>query len=331
LYVPYPLQNNLRFFKKEIRERTLKEINVKPVKEPLTMKEWLEFNFGSTLCRLFFFPFHNLYTAGLYAAIAPQDAYKSPLNISRVIQGAYKVTAPAGYNATFIYPAKGLDVLVGAIARNCDVRYNKRIVRIDTEKRKLYFAQGGSAHYDKLISTLPLNKVMTMAGLDAGVPADPYTSVLVLNIGARRGKNCPDEHWLYIPDSRSGFHRVGFYSNVDNSFLPWSAQRDKSRVSIYVERAYPGGKKPRDKEAKAYADKTVRELQEWGFIKEVEVFDPTWIDVAYTWVWPGSTWREEAVKILKGYNIYQIGRYGAWKFQGIADSIKEGLSFSFKS
>lgn len=42
---------------------------------------------------------------------------------------------------------------------------------------------------------------------------------------------------LYNPDAKSGFHRVGFYSNVDCSFQPKSARQANEGVSIYVERA----------------------------------------------------------------------------------------------
>ena len=78
-----------------------------------------------------------------------------------------------------------------------------------------------------------------MSGLMPQDREDPYSSVLVLNIGAVRGNNCPDDHWIYLPESTSGFHRVGFYSNVDRSFLPVSARKKGKHVSIYVERAFP--------------------------------------------------------------------------------------------
>src|SRR5215831_17059171 len=87
-----------------------------------------------------------------------------------------------------------------------------------------------------------------MAGLGARVgPPDPYTSVLVLNLGATR----PDTplarngyHWLYVPDSRSGFHRIGYYSNVDTLFLPDGQHDNPNRTSIYVETAFQGGRRP---------------------------------------------------------------------------------------
>jgi hypothetical protein len=75
----------------------------------------------------------------------------------------------------------------------------------------------------------------------------------------------------------------------------------------------------------AYCDDVARELQEWGMIGDVEVQDPTWIDVAYTWSWPGSRWRDAAIAALESHGILQIGRYGRWTFQGIADSVRDGL------
>lgn len=325
LYVPYPLQNNLRFLKKEVANKALEEMSNKSKSSSSTMKGWLLENFGSTLCNLFFYPFHKLYTANLYEHIAPQDVYKTPIDISLVIQGARREVPPVGYNVTFVYPEEGLNTLAQRIADGCNIHYGKRAIKINVKNKEVYFADGSAVSYRTLISTLPLNKMIKMTGLKVDAEPDPYISVLVLNIGAKRGKSCSNEHWLYIPDSTSGFYRVGFYSNINASFLPKSSQKDDNQVSIYVERAYRGGMKPSEQEIKTFADLAVKELQEWDFIREVEVIDPTWIDVAYTWSWPGSRWREQTLQVLKKHNIYQISRYGCWKFQGIADSIRDGL------
>jgi protoporphyrinogen oxidase len=323
-YVPFPLQNHLRFLDAEIAARALAEM-AQPHGSFRTMKKWLAQNFGQTLCDFFFYPFHELYTAGLYDRIAPQDAYKSPVNLSLAIQGALSKASPVGYNVTFVYPDDGLDVLAQRIAQHCDLRYGKRAVQIDLRGKEVLFDDGSSIAYDALISTLPLNKMIEMACISIEAEPDPHTSVLVLNIGAIRGDQCPEDHWLYTPDTTSGFHRVGFYSNVDPSFLPLSARGAKDRVSIYVESAYLGGEKPSDREIARYSKNVVDELQDWGFIRDAEVVDPTWIDVAYTWSWPGSQWKHIALKKLQEHGIYQVGRYGRWVFQGIADSMRDGL------
>jgi protoporphyrinogen oxidase len=332
LYVPYPIQNFLRYLGSDIAAKALAEMS-RPQGSFCTMQEWLRESFGTTLCDLFFNPFHQLYTAGLYEKIAPQDAYKSPVNLALAIQGAMNDVPPVGYNTTFVYPIEGLNTLAHRMAERCDVRYNKRVVEIDIQKKEVRFVDGSEAHYETLISTLPLNRMLEMTGLATTAPPDPYTSVLVLNIGAVRGDACPEDHWLYNPDATSGFHRVGFYSNVDRSFLPKSAQATGDRVSIYVERAFVGGMKPTEAEVQSYADAVVRELQEWNYIRTTEVVDPTWIDVAYTWSLPGSQWRQQAMKLLESHDIYPVGRYARWVFQGISDSIRDGfyVGASFKS
>jgi protoporphyrinogen oxidase len=331
LYVPYPLQNHLRFLDSTIASQALIEMSGQPAAFS-TMKEWLQQNFGPTICDLFFYDFHALYTAGLYDRIAPQDSYKSPVNISDVIQGAFSDVPPVGYNVEFVYPKEGLNSLAQRLAERCDIQYGKVAVHIDLKSRVVAFQDGSTIGFDRLISTLPLNKIIEISRLNIDCASDPYTSVLVLNIGARRGQACPNDHWLYIPRSKSGFHRVGFYSAVDRHFLPVSARANNDRVSIYVERAFLGGKPPDRIEIQAYAKSVIDELQDWGFIAEPEVVDPTWIDVAYTWSWPKSKWKERALAELQSQNIFQVGRYGRWVFQGIADSIRDGfiIGSSFK-
>ena len=211
------------------------------------------------------------------------------------------------------------------LAAEADIRFGERAVRIDPAEKTVSFADGTSRKYDRLISTLPLNRTMEMTGLRAPGRTEPYSSVLELNIGAEKGPRCPDHHWLYVPDSRSGFFRIGFYSNVDSSFIPASARGRNDRVGIYVERAYPGGEKPGEEELEQYQRAVEEELRELGFIGEVEVNDSTWIDVAYTWSWPENPWKEAAEKVLAEHDIIPAGRYARWGFQGIAVSLAEGL------
>lgn len=325
LYVPYPIQNHLRFLDHTTMLAALAEM-AQPPGPVNTLEDWLRESFGPTLNQLFFAPFHALYTAGLYHTIAPQDGYKSPVNFTQALQGAVNEAPATGYNTTFVYPKGGLNLLARHMARRCRIEYGCRVVAIDPAEKTLSFADGSRQAYDRLLSTLPLNQMMSMSGLTTRARTDPHSSVLVVNIGAKRGARCPDDHWLYIPGSNAGFHRVGFYSNVDRSFLPASARSAGDRVSIYVEKAFRAGDRPNEAEVQVYCAALVDELQEWGFIGQVEAIDPTWIEVAYTWSWPGSGWKREALQTLEKADIYQIGRYGRWIFQGIADSIRDGFA-----
>ena len=295
---PYPLQSNPQF-------AALVKRSGSPA---VTMKDWFHKHFGPELCERFFDPFHELYTAGLYSQIAPQDNYKTPSNTR-------------GYNETFLYPIEGLGMLARKMAARCSMRFGKRVGAIDVTDKFVVFSDGGIEHYDKLISTLPLDRMLQLTGLQVDDEPDPHTSVLVLNIGAVKGEQCPNDHWLYLPHSKNNFHRVGFYSNVDERFLPRDSQ---GKVSLYVEKAYRH--RPSAEEVEQYSQAVVSELQGWGFIGEVEVVDPTWIDCAYTWRLPDSDWRDQAIGVLAKYDITQCGRYGKWRFDGIAGSIKDGFA-----
>jgi protoporphyrinogen oxidase len=326
-YVPYPLQNHLRYLDPSVVAPALEEM-ARPQGPYRTMAEWLTESFGPTLTELFFEPFHDLYTAGLHRSIAPQDPYKSPVDFGLALRGALQDAPAVGYNTTFLYPADGLDALARKLAGQCagGVSMGHRVVGLHLADRQVELADGSRRSYTRLLSTLPLNRMIEMAGLETRAQPDPYTSVLVLNIGARRGPNCPDDHWLYIPQSAAGFHRVGFYSNVDRSFLPKDSRAAGDRVSIYVERAFVGGDPaPEPSAVAAYTDAVITELQQWDFIRDVEAHRADWIEVAYTWSWPGSGWRSEAIRSLEAQGVFPVGRYARWVFQGIADSIRDGF------
>lgn len=310
LFVPYPLQNHLSFLPKNIQQRITQE-KIIP-QNSKTQKEWLRTRFGETLCDLFFFPFQERYTVGLYKTISPQDKFKNPRQSSQ------------GYNSTFAYPKKGLGDLITKMSKKSKIHFNKKVAAINLAQQNISFTDGSKIKYEKIFSSIPLNKMVRLCQLKIAEKEDPYTSVLIVNILAKKGLKCPKEHWLYLPDSLSGFHRVGFYSNVDPLFLP--PKKRGGYVSLYAEKAFLGGEKISKPEIEKSQKKIIRELTDWQFIEKPEIIDSNWVETAYSWQFPNSCWKDIALDKLKKANIIQIGRYGQWRFQGIADSIREGFS-----
>lgn len=307
--VDYPLQHHVDQLPPDWQRKIHAEQARPTTEAPDNGKNWLQARFGETLCQLFFWPFQELYTAGLYARLQPQDGYKSPTAGS----------LSQGYNSSFLYPEAGLQALTQAMAERCQVHLQHRAVGIDWRRRQVHFANGKSVDYQQLISTLPLRVNLELCELDPGARADPHTSVVVLNLGGRPGPACPDRHWIYFPSSRSGFHRVGIYSAVDPDFAP------PGRVSFYVERSYQPDAQPGPRQMGEYQQAVIQELQEMGWLGEVEVADSNWVEYAYTWAWSNSDWRAESLSRLQECGIISLGRYARWVFQGIADSIGDGL------
>lgn len=322
----FPLQYHLRDLEPATAAAALDEILAAGPGAPAdTMAQSIAATFGATLTSLFFAPFQSAYTAGLWTSIAPQDAYKTPIDRDAVRRGASTTVDATGYNATFAYPRGGLDAFARSLARECDVRYGREVVRIDPRARFVVTREGERWPYATLVSTLPLDRTLALAGVTVGARADPATGVMVLNLGARRGSRCPDDHWLYVPGGASGLHRVGFYDNVVDHFLPASRRGRRTHAALYVERAWHGAT-PSPAVRTAYVRDAIAELRGYGWIDEVEASDLTLVECAYTWRWPGSEWRERAIEALLAAGIEPVGRYARWHFQGIAESLAEGFA-----
>lgn len=269
---------------------------------PGSMRESLG-RFGPALSNLFFNPFNDKYTCGLYEDVLDFDKYKTP------------PPGGVGFVSTFCDPVDGLESLVNKMSEKCTIHYKKKAVKIFRHLRAVEFEDGEVVEYDKLISTIPLDQTLNLSGkTDYKLP---YTSVLVINIGAKPSANTPEEHWLYIPFCKSGFYRLGFYSNVNKSKAP------EGMVSLSVEMAFRD-KDYEDLDIDGICKRVVDELQSWRFIGEVLTIDPTWVKCAYTWLYSEED-RDNNLQWLRDRNILSIGRYGAWKFQGMVQSISDGL------
>lgn len=106
-----------------------------------------------------------MYTAGLFGKIAPQDTFKSPVNSIDIQRGATEANNSVGYNKTFIYPVKGLDELIRVMVNNCSIEFNKKIVQINVKEKTVTFSDSERRKYKRLISTLPLNKMLDFTGI----------------------------------------------------------------------------------------------------------------------------------------------------------------------
>lgn len=270
------------------------------VKEPAkgSMEAQLLEQFGPVLCKIFFFPFNERYTARLYRQISAQDSYKNPS------QGQKQ------YNEVYSYPETDLRDFADKLAEGQDIHYKKKVISIKPNLHSICFEDGEIAGYDRLISTLPLDDMARLTGIKLGQKGI-RTNVAVLNLGVIPGNKFPKEHWIYTAYSESGFHRMGFYSNVDRKFAP------EGMASMYLEWA-------ESHKRKASMDGVITELMREQIIKKVVTYDVNYLNPAYTWKPIDSTWREDTIEALEKKDILMTGRYGRWHFQGIAESLKEG-------
>lgn len=145
-----------------------------------------------------------------------------------------------------------------------------------------------------------------------------YTSIYVVNLGIKR-EDITDRHWIYYPEENITFYRTGFPTNFSMDVAP------AKRTSIYAEVSYLE-KNSIDK--KELVSCTIRNLKTLGIIgdeSEIECSLP--IDIKYGYVIYDAN-RKFAVQTIKNYlnelGIYNIGRYGSWRYMSMEDVILEG-------
>lgn len=321
-YIPCPIQNHLRFLHRKTAMKAIEEISSARGRFT-TMKEWLEDSFGKTLCELFFYSYTDALTSGFYPGILPLENIHPKCILPHVLEGAFQQSDANEEKAFSYYPEKGMDAFLSKLAMRVDVEYGREVVEIDVSKKIIHFKDGTALPYHQLVSTLPLHRMMELTGLQPGSPPHPYVRLLILNLGGQRGLRCPYDHWLFVPDSKSGFHELGFYSNADPAFLP--KNREKGRVSLYAAKSFPPDAGKNKEMIEEYVSQAVSELTSWEFIYQVEVQDILWRDPGYPFRSPHTLWAEESIRMLASCDIVCAGAYGRWTNLNTSGCIRDGM------
>jgi protoporphyrinogen oxidase len=124
-------------------------------------------------------------------------------------------------------------------------------------------------------------------------------------------------HWVYVPEAKYPFYRVGCYS----SFSPSMAPRGKANLYVELaERAEP--------DLGQLLPQVAEGLIEMGFIRhahDIVFARARRIDYAYV-VFDHSYFAALDViePFLSQHRILSRGRYGAWNYSAMADAIRFG-------
>jgi protoporphyrinogen oxidase len=334
-FTRYPFQANVYGLPKKVIDACVKGLvdaqlasRPAPIKQPESLASWVMRTFGAGFAKHFFFPYNeklwtvpaSVLTSEWVAPFVPKPS------IQEVIEGATTdQTKKFGYNASFYYPKEGgIQSLAFAFAKDLtNLRLNTEVTGIDLAKREVSFGSGEIVAYDFLVSTLPLAKFLRMAG---PLPPDMkrtlgtlrWSSVYNINLGINR-PDLSDKHWIYYPEKKYRFYRVGFPMNFAPSMTP------RGCSSMYVEIGYQPGKPPND--AQAMKD-SIRGLRDAGLLQAKDKIVTTkilHIPVAYvTYDKNRTASSAKLLSWLENQRVYSIGRFGAWKYSYMEEAILEG-------
>jgi protoporphyrinogen oxidase len=340
VYTDYPFQANLHGLPPEVvRDCLLGFIAAhhdpeRPSREALaeaSFHDWARATFGAGITRHFLFPYNRkLWCRDLEEITADWVSWSVPRPaLEEVVGGALGLkNRGLGYNPRFLYPrAGGIEVLPEALAgglRQADVQLRTTVAGIDVHRRQLCCAEGRQWGYVDLVSTLPLPKLLALVDdlpepLRQAGEGLAATQVLNVNLGIARA-GVTDRHWIYFPEDRYLFYRVG----SPTAFCPASAPAGCS--SLYVEVAR---NRIRSGDVPGLVRRVKDDLLACGLLRDDDrivaeqtvVVDPAYVvfDRHRRRVLP------EILSWLEERGIRSIGRYGSWEYGSMEDAIHQGM------
>ncbi|MDR3256441.1 MAG: NAD(P)-binding protein [Endomicrobium sp.] len=334
-FVPYPFQTNLYHLnekmKKECIDGILKRKNIE-ISTKMPFLEWSKAMFGTGITKYFMKPYNQkLWSYDLNKMTAEwSESFIPKLNTENIIKSAYsKSKGRYGYNSTFYYPKnRGCGALIDGLTKKIKINANTKTKKIDIKNKTIFSFDGKLYKYNKIISTqaLPeLIKQITNVPLNVKTAAEKLlaSSVRCINIGIKSEKGIPqllkDRHWVYVPEMKFPFYRIGIYSNINKNNAPGNS------YSFYVEYSSFNGRYKN-------TENVMMDFKKIGFIRNTdEIVAVNIIDMPYAYVIFDKN-RQKSIEIINTFlnknGIFSIGRYGAWEYSFIEKNIKDAKAIA---
>ncbi len=166
-WLKHPAQNNLSILSTDEKIKIIIDFINRPIKEVKDIKsydEWLRCQYGNYFAEEFPFKYTRKYW-GLEAKDLETKwvgiRMSSP-SLEEVLKGAFDLQDKCFYYAKIMkYPTTGgYRSILNKCREGLDIRFNKEVIKINTEKKEILFKDGSKEKYDRLISSLPLPEIV---------------------------------------------------------------------------------------------------------------------------------------------------------------------------
>ena len=328
---PYPFQANTHGLPVEVVKECVlgfvESLNSNHT-ESRNFHEWVTKTFGSGIAKHFMLPYNEkFWKRDLKDITADWVSWSIPKpTLEEVINGALGLTNTGmGYNPRFSYPSQGgIECIPNALAGRLDTIHTGHVlVAVDPDNKILYFANGREESYDQMLTTAPLpafyellrdppEKLLAAArGLSA-------LAVLNINIGVDR-ERISDKHWIYFPEDKFVFSRVGFPMNFSTSAGPAGTS------SVYIEITHDPSE---TQDVEALYERSIQDLNACGILRpEDSILTRHVIRISHAYVvfdHHRQRCLDDLILYLKTRDIHTAGRYGLWDYYSMEDSILSG-------
>ena len=328
-FIDFPFQMNIHQLEKEEFIDCLYDLFNKKEKEKYdNFLDMLYGKFGKSITEKFLKPYNEkLYATDLSNLDVDAMGRFFPYANKEAIINNMKEKNVSSYNNSFLYPRNGagsfIKILYDSLNRS-RILLNTSIINVDADKHIAKLSNNDVIEYEYLINTTPLNFFLKIIGnYDNLINEMSYNKVLVFNLGFDKPSPlCKQEHWIYIPSSKSNYYRVGFYNNI----------LGESKLSMYIEIGFNKNDIVDENVIREQLSLTLKNLIEDGFVSEdMCLVDHSAIvmDPAYVHINSKTSKKIELVKSkFNNKGIYSIGRYGAWTYNSMEDSMVDAKSLA---
>jgi protoporphyrinogen oxidase len=317
-FIPYSLQYHLAYLPAPLRKAILAEIDGSQGESQENLEKFLLANFGSHFYRLFFKPYLlKFYNRPLTGMLAGMDKGSIPVpRLEEVLAGFRgRKNSAEGYNPVFYYPRQALQKFIQDYGRPLQdkISFSETVLHIDARQRKVV-TNGGTYHYDNLISTMPLKELLAIISPVPPFPRQQLQNISTLVANAVLARRRRRFHWLYLPEKRFPFYRVGYYPG-------------QGVISVYLEKTIAAAETIDGPGVFREMAFTLRRTGMVARQSEILFHDLKRIPVSYVVFnpsWPRLV--PDIHSYLRRQGIHSIGRYGSWHYSSMADDIKMALA-----
>ena len=295
---------------------------------PANFEEFCLKKFGRGISEHFMIPYnHKLWGVHPREITAAWCSRFVPIpKLEDVVKGAVGDVPPElGYNIHFLYPREGgIETLTRALVAR--LHGGEVVTRADPEaidpRARTVTVGGETTPWSALVATIPMPELCRRLIdppreiIDASARLR-CTPVRYLNVATRTAPRA-DFHWIYVPEEKYPFYRVGIYSNAVPSMAP------PGHGALYVELSDRG---PMPRVDDVMPD-VARALAAAGAINSADdVLFAELRELKYAYVVFDDHYYaavETITKYLEANAIYPRGRYGAWTYNAMEDCILAG-------
>lgn len=317
--VDYPFQKNIHQLSQDEYEDCLHDLFNNTYSERRSFKDMLYRKFGKSIAEKFLIPYNEkLFACDLDALTADAMGRFFP-HVDKEEIGANN-SKELPYNSSFLYTTGGAIEYIDSVCGRIDkdkIVYNEYLLAVDLEHR-IATTNRREIRYDHLISTIPFPQLLSICGIDFDKLLYSSNKVLVFNIGFDKKGHDTKNNWVYYPEAKYLFYRVGCYDNIVPS----------DRLSVYVEIGY---REDDSIDVEKDYRQVLNDLRVAGIISDHKVvsscsviMNPAYVHITQEM----ESDRERKRQLLKEYDVYSIGRYGSWTYCSIEDNIKEAKSLA---